>query len=42
MVTINEHAQHALTDFFSEVYSAWKKYQGRIAEIEKVCPPLDD
>jgi hypothetical protein len=41
-VTINEHAQHAMTDFFSEVYSAWEKYQRRIAEVEKVCPPLDD
>jgi hypothetical protein len=30
-VTINEHAQHALTDFCSEVYSAWEKYQKRIA-----------
>src|SRR5271165_3329564 len=30
-VTINEHAQHAMTDFCSEVYSAWQKYQRRLA-----------
>jgi hypothetical protein len=41
-VTINEHAQHALSDFCSEVYSAWKKYQHRLAKVEKACPPLDD
>lgn len=40
-VVINEHAQHALTDFCSEVYSAWSKYQRRIAEAERACPPMD-
>lgn len=40
MVTINEHAQHAFTDFCSEVYGAWAKYQRRIAEVEKVCPAI--
>lgn len=34
-VVINEHAQHALTDFCSEVYAAWGKYQRRLAEVEK-------
>lgn len=42
VVAINEHAQHALTDFCSEVYSAWKKYQQRIAEVERVSPPFED
>lgn len=37
-VAINEHAQHALTDFCSEVYSAWGKYQRRLDEAERACP----
>jgi hypothetical protein len=35
-VTINEHAQHAMADFCSEVYSAWAKYKHRISEVETV------
>jgi hypothetical protein len=32
-VAVNEHAQHALTDFCSEVYDAWAKYKKRLASI---------
>lgn len=37
-VVINEHAQHALVDFCSDVYAAWKKYQDRLQQIEAACP----
>jgi hypothetical protein len=29
-IRINEHEQHALNDFCSEVYDAWRKFQARI------------
>ena len=35
-VSINEHAQNALTDFCSEVYAAWEKYNHRIKEVENI------
>ena len=35
-LSINEHAQHALSDFLSEVYAAWKRYEERLAEVERV------
>ncbi len=38
IVVINEHAQHALFDFCSEVYAAWGKYQKRLADLERYCP----
>ena len=41
-VTINEHAQHAMIDFCSEVYSAWHRYQRRLVQIQAACPSLDD
>lgn len=39
-VVVNEHVQHALTDFCGEVYSAWEKYLRRIEQVENACPPL--
>lgn len=42
VVAINEHAQHALVDFCSEVYAAWDKYERRIAEVRAACPPPHD
>ncbi|MES0125893.1 hypothetical protein NKL05_27895 [Mesorhizobium sp. C420B] len=31
--SFNEHAQHALTDFCSEVYTAWAKCAERLGEV---------
>jgi hypothetical protein len=39
-VSINKHAQHALTDFLGEVYGAWRIYQERLAEIARASPPV--
>jgi len=30
---VNEHAHHALTDFCSEVYEAWERFQERLSRI---------
>ena len=34
-VILNEHAQHALSDFLSEAYTAWKRFEERLAEVER-------
>jgi hypothetical protein len=33
---VNEHEHHALTDFCSEVYDAWKKYRSRVERARRV------
>lgn len=33
-VVINEHAQHAFTDFCSEVYDSWHKFRNRLDQIK--------
>jgi hypothetical protein len=35
-IAINEHAQHALTDFCSEVCASWAKYLSRIEEVKRI------
>jgi hypothetical protein len=37
-ITINEHAVHALDDFWCEVYAAWAKYLDRLALARQACP----
>lgn len=33
----NEHAQHALTEFCSDVYEAWRKCSKRLDEVRDEC-----
>jgi hypothetical protein len=33
-VALNEHAQHAMQDFCSEVYEAWAKFEERIRLVQ--------
>lgn len=32
-MAVNEHAEHALSDFCGEVYAAWAKFQDRLEAI---------
>lgn len=37
---INEHVQHAYSDFMGEVYKAWDKFTDRLELVERAGRPL--
>jgi hypothetical protein len=39
-VALNEHADHAMQDFCSEVYEAWAKFQERMRLVEQARPNI--
>jgi len=40
-IWINEHSQHAFTDFMCEVYKAWTDYQQKLQDIVSAAYELD-